>query len=591
MKQLGGQDAMFLWMETPRCAMHIGMIYLYDPSTAPGGEVSFENFYEHASSRMHTSHVFRQKVVEVPHDMDRPYWIEDGNFNVKNHVHCTTLPKPGTWSQLCTAITDLHQVPLDRSRPLWEMHMIQGLGKMDGLPNGGFAIFFKAHHAAIDGRLASSITDTFHSKTPEIVPPDPPTEEWVPEEEPKFSRIPGSKEILSNLNSAVNLFKSVLRVVPKMPKLIVGELSEMIKSKSLSTAPITRLSCEVSPYRMFDSRRFTLAEVKKMSKAVPGATINDIMLTVYGGVLRKYLLAKNDLPDKPLISMVPINSSDPDESSSAGNKVALMCVSLATDIDDPLERLHRIRENQLRAKDMVSIIGAKEITAINHNMPGALHSAMLKISNEIRLGSKSLVWNTIVSNNPGPRQQLYLHGAKLARMTATGPSIDGLVLGFPVFSYNGFIELSIIGCRKAIPDPEFVADLITESLMELKEALLPHEAADLNGKEKVEAAAEKISAAKNGAADAAKKPAAKKAPEKVVAKKPAATAKKTTVAKKPATATVKKTTAAKKPAKETAKKTTVAKKPATGEVYKVAPTKEEITAAASKKGSGLPRKR
>ena len=264
-----------------------------------------------------------------------------------------------------------------------------------------------------------------------------------------------------------------------------------------------------------------------MSKTIKGGTINDVVMAVCGGVLRKYLLSKDDLPEKPLVAFVPIDTRRKDE-EDPGNRVAMMFVSLCTDIDDSVERFHAIHESSEKAKDLINAIGAREITEINHNIPGALHYFATRLANEIRLGTKISLWNTLVSNVPGPREPLYLHGAKLTRFMATGPSIDGMGIGFPVMSYNGFIEISVIGCRIMVPDPEFVAELIQESFEELKAALLS-----------TPATTKKATAAKKVPPVAAKK--------STVAKKAApATAKRTTASKKAATTTVQKTTAVKK---------------------------------------------
>jgi hypothetical protein len=223
-----------------------------------------------------------------------------------------------------------------------------------------------------------------------------------------------------------------------------------------------------------------------------------------------------------------------------------------------VERFHAIHESSEKAKDLTNLIGAREITEINQNIPGAFHCYATRLANEIRLGTKISLWNTVVSNVPGPREQLYLHGAKLTRFMGTGPSLDGMGIGFPVMSYNGFIEISVIGCRKMVPDPEFVADLIQESFEELKAALLSTPATVVakkgtGTKKAAPATAKRTTATKKAAPTTAKKATAAKKVAPVAAKK-------STVAKKAAPAAAEKTTATKKAAPTTAKKATAAKK-------------------------------
>jgi WS/DGAT/MGAT family acyltransferase len=499
------------------------MVYLYDPSTAPTGAFHYKDILKFMGDRLHTSRVFRQRIVEVPLNLDRPYWIEDGNFNLENHVRHNALPEPGDWQQFCGTISRLHSIPLDRSRPLWEMHLIKGLDNVEGLSKDSFAIFIKIHHAAIDGFTAAEITGALHSFSSEQMAPPPITKEWVPEEEPDLTTMVNKAAINLGYKSPLKLWKKSLKLAPKMPQAILGKASGV--TKGIASLPKTRFSAEVGPQRVFDSCAFDLKDFGKIRKLVDGSTVTDVLLAVCGGGLRKYLDAKGELPKKSLVSLTPINVRTEKEHGSAGNQVSLMNVGICSNIADPLERLQAVRNNSEKVKRKMSKLGARELTDINNQLPGALHCLALRVAMDTRLGAKYPVWNTVVSSVPGPQIPLYMNGAKLVRFMGMGPVLDGLGIVFPCISYNGRIEITLIACRDILPDPEFMAECLQESFDELKAVAL------LQAKEpKVKATA---------AAAKTKKP----------------TVKKTAAAAKTKEPTVKKTAAAAKTKQPTAKKT------------------------------------
>ena len=198
MKQLSGMDASFVYFETPNAPGHIFSVWIYDQSSAPGGKVTFKGILDHVGRRLHVSRTFRQRLVEVPLGLDHPYWIEDPDFDLEYHVRHIALPRPGDWRQFCIQVARLHSRPLDRSRPLWEMYVIEGLDDVAGLPAGSFAIMTKIHHAAIDGVTLLEITSALNDVAPDAPEPAA-TGEWHAE------RLPSSLELLSRaaVNTAV----------------------------------------------------------------------------------------------------------------------------------------------------------------------------------------------------------------------------------------------------------------------------------------------------------------------------------------------------------------------------------------------------
>lgn len=183
MQQLSGLDASFVYSETPRSPQHIFNVYVYDPSTAPDGKVTFEDILEHYRRRLHVTRTFRQRLVSVPFGLDHPYWIEDGDFDLEFHVRHIALPPPGDWRQLCNQVARLHSRQLDMSRPLWEVTVIEGLDNVAGVAPGSFVVVHKVHHAAIDGVTMLEITSAVNDLAPDAAPPAV-TSEWAPEAEP-----------------------------------------------------------------------------------------------------------------------------------------------------------------------------------------------------------------------------------------------------------------------------------------------------------------------------------------------------------------------------------------------------------------------
>ena len=471
-KQLTGQDAQFIWLEGERMAMHCGMVFIYAQPTAPDDKVRFADILQHMSERMHMSRVFRQKLVTVPFDLDHPYWVEDDNFNIENHIHHTALPEPRDWRQFCTQIARLHSVPLDRSRPLWDMHMIEGLDNVEGVPKGSHAILIKVHHAAIDGMTAVEITKALHKETPTPRHAKEADGEDGPLEKPGLVSM-ALRAWSKAITNPLKLGTTALKFVPKLPKVIIEGISAEGGAPSLLTRPPkTLLGQNVSPHRVWDSRRFDLDDIKRIRRGVEGTTINDVMLSICGGALRKYLLSKNDLPENSLIAMAPINARSEKQSKSAGNEVSLMSMSLRTDIADPVERLEKVRDAAKGSKAITNAIGARELTEFNKNLPGMLHFLFLKIVVDAKLGKSICPWNTVVSNVPGPNKPLSMRGATLLRFMPIGPVLDGMGVEFGAVSYNGGIEITLIGCREIVPDPGYLIDCVQEAFDELKSGVL-----------------------------------------------------------------------------------------------------------------------
>jgi diacylglycerol O-acyltransferase len=470
MQQLTGMDASFIYFETPNAPGHIFSVWIYDQSSAPGGAVTFKGIFEHVRQRLHVSRTFRQRLVQVPLGFDHPYWIEDPDFDLEYHVRHIALPKPGDWRQLCIQVARLHSRPLDRHRPLWEMYVIEGLDNVEGLPEGSFAIMIKTHHAAIDGVTLLEITSAIHDLSPDAPTPEP-TTDWKPEREPT------SFELLSR--ATVNNASKPLRMARLMMGGLPGGRERRREQRARQNfdlpastgAPRTRFSGAVTTHRVVEARRFELGTAKRIKAAVPGATINDVAITVVAGGLRSYLDENGELPRESLRVMAPISTRTAEQAGTAGNQVSAMIVTAGTDIADPRERLAAVHESTTASKAASEATGARDMAQFSELMPGGLTALAARTASQFQMATRTTpLVNTVVSNVPGPQVPLYFAGARLVTFYGGAGVADGMGLLHGVSSYVGQLILSVVSDREMMPDPGHYADLLEQSFADLAEA-------------------------------------------------------------------------------------------------------------------------
>jgi WS/DGAT/MGAT family acyltransferase len=469
MQQLSGLDASFLYFETANASTHIGSFSLYDPSTIPGGRISYEKLLADVQARLHLARCFRQKLARVPLDLDHPYWIEDPDFDLEFHIRHIALPRPGSWRQLCEQAARLHARPLDLSRPLWELYLIEGLGEMPGAPPGCFATLMKIHHAAIDGVSGMELLAAIHDTTPDATAP-PPAKRWVPERDPGALELLG-RALANNVRSPFRLGRVLAQTVPGIRRYVDEQRRSRIEETG--ETPRTRFNGPVTPHRVIGGVAFDLGEVREIRKAVTGATVNDVILTVCGGALRAYLSATHELPEASLIAMCPVSVRRADEKGTAGNQVSTMSVALRSDIADPLLRLQSVTEASRHSKKLTEAIGARSLTDMTQFVPGGLAGLGWRAASRLGLANRVRPFlNTVITNVPGPQVPLYSSGARLVVQFGMGPVMDGMGLIHPIGSYNGSAVISFTSCRELLPDPEFYEACIRESFAALREATL-----------------------------------------------------------------------------------------------------------------------
>ena len=476
MQQLSAQDASFVYLETPHTPMHIGSVAIYDPSTAPGGFVRFKDILRFIEARLGGARSFRQRLVRVPFDLDHPYWIEDPEFDLEYHVRHIALPKPGDWRQVCIQAARLHSRPMDLSKPLWEFTIIEGLDGIEGLPPGCFAIVSKVHHAAIDGMSGVEMSAAVHSIDPDVADPEG-TDTWRPDNMPQVADLL-VRSYVNNLVQPMRALETIGRSLPGMARLTNEVRKGDVSVRNARPAPRTRFNGKVGPHRVWDAVPFPLKDIRAIKDAVPGATVNDVILSIVGGALRTYLLDKGELPKDTLTAMAPISVRGEGEKAALGNLVSAMVVGLGTQVEDPLERLRFVHGEASNSKAMTNAIGAKNLADYSQLIPSGLAGLAARLYTRVgAANAHAPAFNCVVTNVPGARVPLYFCGAKMVAMYGTGPVFDGMGLINPVYSYGDTIAVSFTSDRDVMPDPDAYAAGLRGAFAALKAAALERPAA------------------------------------------------------------------------------------------------------------------
>lgn len=468
MEQLTEIDNTFVQMESNRTPMHITPVMFYDQSMAPGGKVRFKDVLEVFRRNLHKSKIFRRKLSGGALGFDTPYWIEDQDFDLEFHVRHIALPKPGDWRQLCILMARLHARGLDMSRPLWEAYVIEGLNEVEGLPDNSFAIMLKIHHAAIDGVSGAEIISAIHSLDPNAALPDP-QDDWEGEAPPALGKV-WTQAYINNLKRPVRFINTVSELIPKIRKANQLNDKREVTEHEVSKEK-TRFNNRVSAHRVTDTLAMELARIKQIRQCVPGATINDVIVTVVSGAMRKYLAAKGELPEQSLSCAAPINVRPERNSESKGNQVGVMTIDMATDVSDPVERLKSVLQHSLNSKETSQVVGTGVVMDVTRSLWPQFASLTIRAATMAAdRDSLPMPIHTVISNVPGPQMPLYLAGARVHMLTGLGPLVDMSGLFHAVISGAGLISISFMSCREMIPDPEFYKQCLVDSYDELEQA-------------------------------------------------------------------------------------------------------------------------
>ena len=462
MQRLTGLDASFLALETPSSHMHVASLGIYDPSTVDG-DLSIDRIIEIYSQRLHLAPPFRRRLAEVPLGLHHPLWIEDPDFDIGNHVRHTAIPAPGGTMELANLVSRLVALPLDRTRPLWE------IWRIEGLQGGNVGLLSKVHHAAIDGAAGNELLVALLDLTPEIADHTPESE-WVPD------HVPTDVELLTY--AASSLARQPVRVAKALSRTAragvqVRRMGQTSGASVLPPAPFqaphTSFNTSLTPRRSYAFTTLDLPTVKAVKTAL-GCTVNDVVLGLCGGALRRYLDAGGEELESSLVAMVPMSVRTGDEQGDMGNKVTSMLCTLATDVDDPLDRLKVIHECMAEAKEQQKAIGADTLQEWAEFAAPALFGRAMRLYSRMKLADRLRpLFNVTISNVPGPPFPLYSAGARLIANYPVGPIIDGTGLNMTVMSYMDQLDFGLLACPDVLEDVWAVGDALHDSLDELVE--------------------------------------------------------------------------------------------------------------------------
>jgi len=464
MERLSGLDASFLYLESPSNHMHVAATMTFDPSTVEGG-YSFEKTRALIQRRLHLIPQFTRRLATVPFNLHHPVWVEDPDFDLDYHLRRIAVPAPGSYHELADLAGDIASRQLDRSRPLWEIYVVEGL------EHGHIGVIAMMHPSTIDGVSGANLMVYLFD-----LEPNPAEEPEGPEREPE--KIPSDAELLAYaMRSRLTRPAQLASVVPKAASAAYNVVrnrrsSDTVNPPAPLTAPRTSFNGAITAHRKVAYSIASLGDVKAIKNAF-GTTVNDVVLAVVGGGMRRYLERKGDLPEKSLISTVPI-SVRPPEGEDAGvgaNKVSAMFTSLATDVADPVERLRTIHEVTKGAKEEHNAIGADMLQSLTEFAAPRLFGLAMRFYSSTKLADRGpVIHNLVISNVPGPPFPLYFAGAKLVSLFPMGPVFEGAGLNITVISYMDDIDIGLMVCRESVPDVWDMAADIEESLAELKKA-------------------------------------------------------------------------------------------------------------------------
>lgn len=468
MQQLSGVDAAFLSMETGTTFGHVGSLVVLE-GTTPTGPLTFEAVRAVVEDRLHLLPPLRRRLAAVPFGLDRPYWVEDPDFDLEFHLREVALPTPGSDEQLAEQVARIAARPLDRRRPLWEAYFLSGL------QGDRRALLVKFHHAALDGVAGAELVTTLLDQEPAPAP-------VARGRSSRPSRVPGEPEMW--LRGVVGLSLQPLRALDLQRRLLVGlprTAARLVRASTpadgqlLGTppalvAPRTSLNRPITAHRRYALGTASLDDVKAV-RAAFGVTVNDVVMAACAGGLRRWLQVHGELPGQPLLAMVPISVRTPGQQGTYGNRVSAMVAALPTHLADPVERLRAVHESMRVAKEQHGAIDAQALLEMTQFTMPAVATRAARVAAQLRTADwVNPAYNVVVSNVPGPRTPLYLAGARMLDYFPVSMVTDGLGLNITVQSYLDRLDFGLIACREVVPDLWDLLGHLTGSLDELRAA-------------------------------------------------------------------------------------------------------------------------
>lgn len=457
--RLSAQDASFLHAETPETPMHVGSLGVFqgEPLFDGAGRFRIDDFRDHVASRLHLVPLFRKKIVDVPFGQGRPVWVDDPEFDIAYHVRLTALPAPGDEEQLRLLTSRIQSHLLDRSKPLWELWVVEGLEA------GRVALIQKTHHALVDGISGVDVATVLLDFTPEIT--DYGAEPWQPAPGPTAVQLL-AESLWERATEPAEFARSV-RAALRGPRRVVGRARELATSFSTmlrpeAIAPRTSLNVRIGQHRRFDVVRTDLESVKATKDAL-GGTVNDVVLAAVSGGLRQILLSRDeDVDGVALRAMCPVSVRDESERMKLGNRVSAMFVPLPVGEGDPVTRLELVQQATRNLKERKQAVGAEFLVSMTEYAPQTLYHLAARLAHRQRFA------NLVITNVPGPQQPLYVMGAEMVEAFPIVPLVRNTSVNIAILSYHGQLNLGLNADRDTCPDLGVLAEGIEKSFAELR---------------------------------------------------------------------------------------------------------------------------
>jgi WS/DGAT/MGAT family acyltransferase len=460
MQRLSGLDASFLYLETPTQPLHVCSIIELDTSTMPGG-YTFDRLRDELELRVKAIPEFREKLADSQLNLDHPVWVEDTDFNINRHLHRIGLPAPGGRQELAEICGHIASSPLDRSRPLWQMWVIEGIEDTAGSnrhTSDRLAVMVKVHHSGVDGVTATNLMSQLCSAEPDTPPPEP------------VDGPGGANPLQLALTGLVGFATRPLRLA-RMMSTTVGSVVQTLRRAGGGltmarpfAAPATAFNTTITDQRNLAFAQLDLDDIKAIKNQFD-VTVNDVVMALCAGALRRFLAERGELPEEPLVATVPVSVQE--RSDRPGhNQISGLFSRLETHIADPAARLRAIARASKRAKEHSSAIGATLLQDFAQFAVKAVSGALIRLYAQTRL-TDNAIQNLVLSNVAGPRLPLYFLGSKIGALYPLGPIFHGCGLNITVMSLDDKLNVGIISCPELLADLWPLADNFSIALDEL----------------------------------------------------------------------------------------------------------------------------